>query len=93
MGQVDDHRPIGPRGLRHGRGQRRATVGIDLAVDRDDRDRIPAPALHGNIDRRAGFISTADTAVRPRLREGEAVAGVVRVGAARCRCTGSQQGG
>ncbi len=52
MGQIDDHRPIGPRGLRHCRGQRRATVGIDLAVDSDDRDRVPAPALHPDLDRR-----------------------------------------
>jgi hypothetical protein len=87
-----NHRPTGERGLRHGRGQRRATVGIDLAVDRDDRDRILAPALDDDVDRPAGFHRTADTAVRP-LREGQAVAGVVRVEAARYRCTGSPQGG
>jgi hypothetical protein len=92
VGQVDDHRPIGARGLRHRRGQRRATVGIDLAVDCDDRDRIPAPVLDDDVDGPAGFTATADTAVRARLREGEAVAGVVRVEAARYRCTGSPQG-
>jgi hypothetical protein len=44
-----------PIGLRHGRGQRRATIAVDLAVDRDYRNRIPAPALHDDVDRPAGF--------------------------------------
>jgi ribosomal protein L10 len=40
-----------------------------------------------------GFTATADTAVRPRLREGQAAARVVRGEAARYRCTGSPQDG
>ena len=93
VGQVDDHRPVAPRGLRHGRGQRRATVGVDLAVDRDDRDRIPhRPRTTMSIGLQ-GFTATAGTAVRPRLREGQAAARVVPGEAARYRCTGSPQDG
>ena len=94
-GQVDDHRSIGSRGLRHGRGQRRATVGIDVADDRDNPTASPHQpwtAISIGVPR---FTSTVATTVRPSRREeeGEGVAGVVRVEAARCRCTGSQQDG
>ena len=84
-GQVDDHRPVGPDGLHHSRGERRAAVGIDLAVDPDDRDRIPAPALDSDSDRRAEVhLNGRPLCVRDPAK-------VARVEPARCRCTGSPQ--